>query len=362
MNKQTDFLCIEEDFLLLDIGSGTQDVLLAHANMNYENWTRFVLPSAAMLTSKKIQNCTAAQKLLVLIGTNMGGGFLPAIKDHLAANFPVIATAKAAYSLYDNLSRVEDMGVVLVEAEKIQEAIAGRPHDIVELSDFSQAFWVDYLQKIGMTIPQKILIAAQDHGVHENVGNRTGRFQLWKEALHASNNPIHWIFRDVPAPYTRLQAIQEDSQAFFVADTGTAALLGALSEHEIRERSRREGILIVNVGNSHVIAFLVYQNAVYGIYEHHTDMHTTVSLMKDLAEFRLGWLPHEQVRESGGHGCIFGDIPARAEGFRPTYILGPRRDLLLGGGQFVAPQGDMMLAGAFGLLYGYHELYKQDSA
>lgn len=359
MNKQNNFLCVNEDFLLLDIGSGTQDVLLAHAHTNYENWTRFVLPSPAMLIAQKIQACTIAQKLLVLTGTNMGGGFLPAIQAHIDANLSVIATPHAASSLYDDLSRVENIGVTIMEEDKLQEHIAECPHEKIKLSDFSKDFWTDYLQKIGMTIPKKILIAAQDHGIHKDVGNRTGRFLLWKEALQANNNPIHWIFHDVPAPYTRLQALKDDAQAFFIADTGTAALLGALSEPEIRERSRREGILIVNVGNSHVIAFLVYQGAVYGIYEHHTDMHTTVSLMKDLAEFRLGWLPHEQVREAGGHGCVFQDIPPTAEGFRPTYIIGPRRELLLGAGQFIAPQGDMMLAGAFGLLYGYDALHNQ---
>ena len=350
MNNISQFLSVQEDTLLLDIGSGTQDVLFAHAHTNLENWTRFVIPSPARLIAKKVSECTLHKKHIILTGTNMGGGFFKAIKAHLETGLSIKSTAKAAVSLFDDIRKVQEIGIEIIEEVQVNDA-AYKNYEIIELTDFSKDFWTDFLNKIGLQLPKNILISAQDHGIQEDVGNRIGRFRLWKELLHKSDNPINWVFETVPQPYTRLHALKESSDANFISDTGTAALLGALSMSEIQARSEREGVTIVNLGNSHVLAFLVYQSKVCAIYEHHTGMHDTESLLKDLKEFRFGWLPDEQVRETGGHGCIFNNIPEEAEGFRPTYILGPRRNMLEGHGQFIAPQGDMMLAGAFGLLY-----------
>ena len=79
----------------------------------------------------------------------------------------------------------------------------------------------------------------------------------------------------------------------------------------------------------------------------------TDALLFDLKEFGFGWLPDEQVRAKGGHGCAFlTPLPPEAEGFAPTFAVGPRREMLLGHAQFIAPHGDMMIAGCHGLLHG----------
>ena len=44
--------------LCLDIGSGTQDALLARPGLEYENWPRFVLPSPARLVAQRIRELT----------------------------------------------------------------------------------------------------------------------------------------------------------------------------------------------------------------------------------------------------------------------------------------------------------------
>ena len=46
--------------LSLDIGSGTQDVLLALPGERAENWPRFVLPSPALGIADRIRRHTAA--------------------------------------------------------------------------------------------------------------------------------------------------------------------------------------------------------------------------------------------------------------------------------------------------------------
>lgn len=71
--------------LCLDIGSGTQDALLARPGLEYENWPRFVLPSPARMVAQRIRELTLLRRGLWLHGGNMGGGFGQALKEHLAA-------------------------------------------------------------------------------------------------------------------------------------------------------------------------------------------------------------------------------------------------------------------------------------
>ena len=54
--------------LSLDIGSGTQDVLLALPGERAENWPRFVLPSPALGIADRIRRHTAAGRPVWLYG------------------------------------------------------------------------------------------------------------------------------------------------------------------------------------------------------------------------------------------------------------------------------------------------------
>lgn len=331
--------------LCLDIGSGTQDVLLALPESNPENWPRLVLPSPARAISRRIGELSAQGQPIWLHGDNMGGGIGKAVSKHLAAGLALAAQPEAAHTLNDDLARVEAMGVTL--APERPDGYAP-----VRLADYEPGFWQCLLAAAGLPQPVLVLAAAQDHGYHPNASNRECRFQYWRAVLE-HGDPARLISRKPDPMFTRLLSLQSAIGNGYVADTASAALLGALSAPEIAARAQRQGVLIVNVGNSHVAAFLLFQGRIFGVYEHHTGMHTTDSLLDDLREFRLGWLPDEQVRAKGGHGAAFSAaIPPEAEGFKPAYILGPQRELLAGHGQFIAPAGDMMLAGCFGLLHG----------
>ena len=106
---------------------------------------------------------------------------------------------------------------------------------------------------------------------------------------------------------------------------------------EVMKRSWREGITIINVGNSHTVAALVYQGQVRGIYEHHTGMRTLQEYLADLEQFRRSWLPCEEVLAQGGTVRRLALTVREAGGYEPTYILGPKREFFAGTGTVPGP-------------------------
>ncbi|GAB7079686.1 DUF1786 family protein [Megalodesulfovibrio paquesii] len=344
--------------LLLDIGSGTQDVLLVpdevlDGRWPLENCPKFVLPAPAQQVARQIRACTAAGRGVHLHGEIMGGGFFRALKAHLQAGLPASSTAQAGLSLFDNSTYLESVGVTLAE-----RCPAG--HTPVWTGDFSWTWWEGWLAMAGLPMPTVVAAAVQDHGFHPEGGNRLGRFRLWENFLHQSHGrPEALLFDTPPAEYTRLGSLQQAIAGGLVGDTGAAAVLGALFDPDIDALQCAGGVCVVNCGNSHLIAFLVHAGRIWGVYEHHTGMRTREELLADLHHFQRGELPQDAVHGTGGHGSLRLDPPASAGQFERMVVLGPQRALLASGGEsigggldFVAPGGDMMLAGAYGLMHG----------
>ncbi len=329
--------------LCLDIGSGTQDVLLACPDSDFDNWPRFVLPSPARALAGRIRKCTQEQADIWLCGSNMGGGVGSAVREHVAAGLKVYSTREASSALHDDPDKVVQFGVQFSE----YPPFGAVP---VTLADYSSVFWDAFLRMAELPAPRQVLASVQDHGLHPE-GNRVGRMQAWVDLIAADPVPSHWIYTQVPENLTRLTALQQ-STGGPVADTATAALLGLLCVPEVFNRSFRQGITLINAGNSHTVAALAYRGEIRAVYEHHTTMRSKEDLEKDLHEFRLGWLPSEIVQAAGGHGTAYAPPCPEAGGYEPTFIIGPQRDRFHGLGSFIAPFGDMMLAGCFGLLWG----------
>jgi uncharacterized protein (DUF1786 family) len=332
--------------LCLDIGSGTQDVLYYVPGEVTENCPKFVLPSPAVMVSQTIRKLTSARRNIYLYGTNMGGGFGKAVGEHLSAFLKMAAHPDAALSIADSMDRVREMGVIVAD-----ECPMG--FTPVHLTDFDPGFWKALLGTAGLEYPDLILAAVQDHGFHPQASNRLGRFQMWERFLEQEQGAVEkLLFESPPASLTRLRALQQSTGGGPVADTGAAAVLGALSVPEVEDRSRVEGITVVNVGNSHVVAFLLFDGRIRGVYEQHTGLLDSMKLCRDLELFRRRELSNAQVFNEQGHGCVVTDMPPHAGGFERVFILGPKRNMLKGCGEFLAPGGDMMLAGCFGLLHG----------
>ncbi len=338
---------MKNTILSLDIGSGTQDVLYYMKGVEIENCFKFVLPSPARVIGDKIKKLTETGRDIYLSGRNMGGGFGRSVYPHMEAGYKVYAHPRAALALGDDLTRLEKNGILLSE-EKPADSIE------VPLDDFDSEWWKGFFDAAGLEYPDYITASVQDHGYHPGKSNRIGRFNLWKHLLLENDGrPESLVFENVPQEFTRMAELQDSIGGGAVSDTGAAAVLGALFMDEIMEHSHREGVCLINVGNSHTVSFLLYKGAVFGVYEHHTGNMTPEKLWNDSLRFRQGKLTFQDVFDDWGHGCLTLNLPEEAQGFTPTYVMGPRRSMMDGlPVEYPAPGGDMMLAGCFGLIKG----------
>lgn len=114
--------------------------------------------------------------------------------------------------------------------------------------------------------------------------------------------------------------------------------------------------MLVNVGNFHTLAFQMTRVhdgtlTVGGMFEHHSGELKPGQLDRLLDRLADGTLTNEEVFETQGHGALI----RRREAVQPELcaVTGPRRRMMSGSPRhpyFAVPHGDMMLAGAFGLL------------
>src|SRR5512136_1157571 len=102
--------------LAIDVGAGTQDILLYDEDVSLEGSTKMVLPSQTVLVGSRINRARLTGRDVFLRGPTMGGGAsTAAVRWHLAAGLSVYATASAAATINDNLERVAALGVAIQE-------------------------------------------------------------------------------------------------------------------------------------------------------------------------------------------------------------------------------------------------------
>ncbi len=338
----------QQSVLCIDVGSRTQDVLVFQQGSDPQNMPRCVLPAPAQALARRIMACTAGRRDIYVSGPVMGRGYARALAAHVKEGCRAAVSEETALALHESFAAAEEAGLQIAD-------ICPDGYLPLRTGDVDMNVWRDFCRMMGLDMPSLVAVAAQDHGHHPQDSSRPGRMAMWRKALYADPgegaDPRNLIFMPPPSELTRLAAIHAVTGGP-VADSGAAALLGLLSIPEIAERSFRQGVLLVNAGNSHVAAFLVFRQRIFGIYEQHTFGVSVDLLVKNLWDFRLGWLPNEQVRLEGGHGSVTLDLPPEAEGFRPAYITGAQRRMFTGHGQMTSPHDEAMMAGCFGLLHG----------
>ncbi len=334
-----------KSILALDVGGGTQDLLVWTEGQPLENALQCILPSPTVIVAGHIQQATRERKAVFLTGHLMGGGASSrAISDHLKAGLTVYALPGTALTIRDNLAQVIRMGV------RITETV---PSEAVEIfmSDIQGKALNALFEAFGLALPEDRLVAVQDHGFSPEGSNRRFRFQQW-EAFLSSGKPLETLlYQKVPDHLTRMKAVQEIWPEAKVMDTGAAAVLGALEDEKVKPQNPPY-LLIVNIGNEHTLAAWLVEGRIRGIFEHHTFFLNTEKLLKNLDGFVLGLLTNEQVLQDMGHGCL-NQAPRNTTSF-PILVTGPRRAMLSGTrAVMAAPHGNMMLSGCFGLLRAF---------
>ncbi|MDI3281192.1 MAG: DUF1786 domain-containing protein [Bacillota bacterium] len=332
--------------LAVDVGTGTQDILVYDPARPMENCEQLVLPSPTVLVAHQIRQATAARRPVHLVGPLMGGGpCVRAVREHLAAGLAVFATSSAARTIRDNLDEVRALGVQIKE-----EPVEGA--QVVRTGDVDPPLLREVLGRFAVALPEEWAVAVQDHGECLQGSNREVRFRFWRDFVAGGGDLKALAFREPPPLFTRMRAVQEIVPGAVVMDTAAAAVWGALADEEVAARAEEEGAIIVNLGNGHTLGALVQGERLWGLFEHHTRLMTGERISAYLSALRSGTLRDEEVRAEGGHGAyIHPAFSAGEKAFRFVAVTGPQRHLVKGCGFYLAaPYGNMMLTGCFGLL------------
>jgi uncharacterized protein (DUF1786 family) len=341
--------------LAVDVGTGTQDILVFEAGTVIENAVQMVMPSPTMLVAAKVRQATADRRALLLTGVTMGGG--PghwAVEAHLRQGLEVYATPDAARTFDDDLDRVQAMGIRVVDdGEVAQQSSSLR----LELRDFYFDAVTEALTAFGVpTEFDAVAVAVFDHGAAPpGYSDRRFRFDYLREQVAggARLQTFGFLAGAIPARMTRMQAVAQTwtgSAPLFVMDTGPAAVLGALEDPAARAAGRA---LLVNVGNFHTIAFRMEDGEIRGLFEHHTGELTIEELESYLDQLAAGTISNDRVFDDMGHGAL--ELGPAERPPEIVAVTGPRRGLLRGSRiqtYAAVPHGDMMIAGCFGLLRG----------
>ena len=344
--------------LAVDVGTGTQDVLLFDTDKEPENALKMVMPSPTTLLAGTIRAATEAGEDLLLTGVMMGGGPCAwAAGDHLEAGHRVYATPEAARTFNDDLDEVAAMGVELVGEEEAFKLTGVRrlnmlDYDYEALARAFDAFGVD-LDRVDV-----LAVAVFDHGAAPpGYSDRLFRFEYLAERIQTGAGLAAFAFvpEKIPASMTRLQAVAATApqdRPLVVMDTAPAAVIGALEDPHVA--GRREAI-VANVGNMHTLAFdlrgVGEDRTIAGLFEHHTGLLDRATLEGLFDQLRAGTLSHEELFAEHGHGALLVDPAPMALDF--VALTGPRRGMLAGSAlkpYQAVPHGDMMMAGCWGLV------------
>jgi uncharacterized protein (DUF1786 family) len=345
--------------LAVDIGTGTQDILLFDSERGPENCLKLVMPSPTLLIRGRIQRATVARQPLLITGVIMGGGPCSwAVEDHRRAGLRVLATADAARTFNDDLDRVErELGVEIIAEEAGRRLAQGGDYAHIEFRDFDYAAIGAAFAAFGVELrPDALALAVFDHGAAPpDVSDRQFRMDYLAGRLRADRRLSALAYRSeaVPEIMTRLCALADTATAqsgrpVIVMDTAPAAVLGALDDPRVGGHPHP---VVVNIGNFHTLAFQFRDGQFIRLFEHHTGELTPERLSGWLRALAAGSIRHEAVFADKGHGALCLDNQALSLDF--VALVGPRRALLADTDLPIyaaVPHGDQMLTGCYGLL------------
>jgi len=180
--------------LAIDMGTGTQDILVFDSDKPVENNVKMVLPSATEIAARRIRRAARERHDLLLTGVVAGGGPCSwALEEFLKAGGRAFATPEAAQTFNDDLDRVRETGVVIISDDEARgldaERIVLRDLDLdavrAALSAFEEPGDFDGLA-----------LGCLDHGAAPpDVSDRLFRFEHLRRTVEQRNDLLAFASR-----------------------------------------------------------------------------------------------------------------------------------------------------------------------
>jgi uncharacterized protein (DUF1786 family) len=358
--KQTKVFCSEWSnvifmgkILAIDIGAGTQDVLILDPST--KEHLKWVAKAPTRLLAEKL---SSSKKDILITGDTMGGGpGSQAIKE-LARTRTIFMTPQAASTIHNNLDKVRGLGIKVITEQEARDNLPSGRFDHIITGDIFPKQLQTIMANMGIGFDfEYVLLAVQDHGVPPpNVSTLDFRHQFIKAALEKTPLPESILYPadKIPAYLTRMQSVTDRAKEIpahqiFVMDTGMAAILGASLEPSCKGLSKT---MVVDIATSHTLAATLMGREITGLFEYHTHNLTVERLEELMIKLAEGQLSHQGILAEGGHGAYI----RKGIGFKnleAIIVTGPKRHLAKGLSFKIihgAPLGDNMMTGPVGLL------------
>jgi uncharacterized protein (DUF1786 family) len=336
------------DVFAVDVGSGTQDVLVADERLRHPG-LKMVMPAPTQLYAAKIRRL---RKDLFCDGYTMGGGaIVGALRQH-AEKYRVVMTPAAARTVRDDLDRVRGMGI-----EIGKESDLSGDHAKLTLIDVDMDAFDVALETLIYRLPKNmaVAVAVQDHGVApKGTSDRQFRFRQIEKKIRKGATFRDFIFTEETKKFSRVSAVirslhDQGYEDVLVMDTKIAGIYGGLFDVPLPA-------IAIDVGNGHTTAASVAEDGtIVGVLEHHTMQLTPDTLRDYIGRLAAGTVTNEEVFDDGGHGAYV------RESITPRTIVatGPRRNMARKTGLDVtlaSPLDDVYMAGPVGMIRAYKAL------
>ena len=153
--------------LAVDVGTGTQDILLFESGKTIENCFKMVMPSPTVIIAERIKRATERGQPILLTGVTMGGGPCHwAARDHALAGYPVQQSptpSAFAYSAEQTPTSLTRLQAIAASAARYQELSGSSTASPLLLMDTGSAAVLGSLEDLQVRQQRNTLLC--------NIGN-----------------------------------------------------------------------------------------------------------------------------------------------------------------------------------------------
>ena len=334
--------------LAIDVGTGTQDIMIYDTEKELENSIKLVLPSPHLLVSQKIREI---ENDIYIDGEIMGGGKIKnTLLEHMEKGYKVVAEPTCAKTIRDNLEQVKSYGIKIASEDEDYSGYTRVTLGDINITKLSK-FLLEYDLEFDF---DEIAVAVQDHGYNENMGDRDFRFEKIREKVSKPISPLEFGFRgNLPEYFTRMQAIKRiiEKEGIdnipLIMDTKFASIAGMCYDELA---SKLNSFIVIDIGNGHTTAASIEDGKIQGVFEHHTSSLTGESLERYIKRLASGEITNKEVYDDHGHGAHVLNPISKIE---KVIVSGPNRELIEKTNldwHHAAPGGDVMMTGTIGLI------------